>query len=527
MLYCKITEVCFLLSMTLLASVVAVCEKNPCSSDPYKKSGGLSGLVDKGNIGVPIVDSVVCNPSPEPGVYKIKVKCRTDGYRVDGPTESTCKTNNWFPKPPQKCVPIEAVAKKDHKWEYIGGGLGGGALAIVLLVVIISVVCYRAKLRSEKEKEEMLKMKRFGSHPLGPNGERFYKNSYHQPIDTNLHKVWTIKRTRKKFFYADTLKELLAKAGTEFGCQGHIRLVLEEDGTQVETDETLRACAGRVMLVLGGDETWHPETKLYDNEAYRLTFDVCSFDRKDRKLVLADSIKDLKYQGSSSFGYPVTSVCLEEDGTVIDNDRTLCSCSTKTLMLLGAEHAWKGSPSALVTLPSSYTDMSVTDPNTESCSDESQVGMYKVWTEDRQIKKVVFAENIIDLHLKASKALGLRTPVVVTLENNQTFEITDDDILKENTGKILIVREKITETGFNQVNDPLYDDPVGQNKYSSQQSWTGHQLNSVNYNHGAISNQMYVARNSVHENSGSQQISRGFVNHFQNPRFSSSSSFHA
>lgn len=106
--------------------------------------------------------------------------------------------------------------------------------------------------------------------------------------------------------------------------------------------------------------------------------------------------------------------------------------------------------------------------------------MFKVWSGDRRIKKVVFAENVIDLHIKgnfiinsnnhsyittfnyklldtfiwfclqsASKALGLQTPVVITLENNETFEITDDNVLKENSGKILIVREMVTETSFN------------------------------------------------------------------------------
>jgi hypothetical protein len=48
-----------------------------------------------------------------------------------------------------------------------------------------------------------------------------------------------------------------------------MRLVLEEDGTQVDSDETLQACAGKVMLVLGGDQVWQPEVQLYDNEAYR------------------------------------------------------------------------------------------------------------------------------------------------------------------------------------------------------------------------------------------------------------------
>ena len=46
---------------------------------------------------------------------------------------------------------ISFVAKplpKDHKWEYIGGGLGGGAVVIIVVIVIVSVVCYRSKLRS-------------------------------------------------------------------------------------------------------------------------------------------------------------------------------------------------------------------------------------------------------------------------------------------------------------------------------------------------------------------------------------------
>lgn len=44
---------------------------------------------------------------------------------------------------------------------------------------------------------------------------------------------------------------------------------MEEDGTQIDSDETLRACAGRVMLLLGDNEVWRPEVGLYDNHVNR------------------------------------------------------------------------------------------------------------------------------------------------------------------------------------------------------------------------------------------------------------------
>lgn len=36
---------------------------------------------------------------------------------------------------------------KDYKWEYIGGGLGGGVMLIIVVIVIVLVVCYRFKFR--------------------------------------------------------------------------------------------------------------------------------------------------------------------------------------------------------------------------------------------------------------------------------------------------------------------------------------------------------------------------------------------
>ncbi|XP_056021346.1 uncharacterized protein LOC125650241 [Ostrea edulis] len=485
-MYCKTVEVgsVLILLLVLTDRVISYnCSYNPCNTSPYRKdTDGLTSLVDKKTINVPIA-TFSCSPADKK--HRVKLTCRSEDYQVKGTTESTCndKQSKWEPALPSACVPKPKVAAKDNKWVYIGGGLGGGVLAIIVVVVIVSIICYKSKLRSEKARKEM-KMKRFGSHTLGPNGERLFSNGNLHDIDTSLHKVWTCKRTRKKFFNADTLSELVTKAGSEYGCQGNVRLVLEEDGTQVDTDETLQACAGKVMLVLGGNQIWQPEIELYDNESYRLTFDVCSYDRKDRKLILADCIKDLKYQGSSSFGYSVTSVCLEEDGTFIDNDRTLCSCSMRTLMLLGAEHVWKGSPGSMAM--SMYRDIS---PHPESNSEQPEMGMFKVWSGDRRIKKVVFAENVIDLHIKASKALGLQTPVVITLENNETFEITDDNVLKENSGKILIVREMVTETSFN---DPVYHEPTGQHQ---QLSWAGHQTDSVNYNDRAFNNDMYRVQN--------------------------------
>lgn len=50
--------------------------------------------------------------------------------------------------PPMLLFFLAKPLPKDHKWEYIGGGLGGGAMLIIVVIVIVSVVCYRSKLRS-------------------------------------------------------------------------------------------------------------------------------------------------------------------------------------------------------------------------------------------------------------------------------------------------------------------------------------------------------------------------------------------
>lgn len=490
-----------LLMFMLAVRISENCKTNPCPVEVDKNK--VSGLVSGKTIVTPII-SYSCKG----GKFKARISCLTDDYMVNGSTQSVCDGTKWSPPLPGNC--IAKPLPKDHKWEYIGGGLGGGAMLIIVVIVIVSVVCYRSKLRSEKKKEEMRRMKRFGSHTLGPNGERLDGRKMASiDLDLSLHKVWTCKRIRKKFFYADTLQELLAKAGSDFGCQGNVRLVMEEDGTQIDSDETLRACAGRVMLLLGDNEVWQPEVGLYDNHVNRLTFEVYSYDRKVRKLILADSIKDLKYQGSASLGYSVMSVCLEEDGTLIDTDRILCSCSTKILMLLGAEHAWRGSPRGLISFPSSADISSF--PN--STIDQFEMGMFKVWSNDRSMKKVVFAENVVDLHIKASKALGLRTPIVVTLENDETHEITDDNDLMANSGKVLIIRENTTETTFN---EPVYHDPNPPSMYHPRQSWSGHQ-NGVYGMHGARPNSQYALQQN-HRLSMDQEIY---------DRFSSNASYRA
>ena len=39
-------------------------------------------------------------------------------------------------------------------------------------------------------------------------------------------------------------------------------------------------------------------------------------------------------------GYSVRVVCLETDGTFIEDDETLVSMSTQTMMMLGKDHIW-------------------------------------------------------------------------------------------------------------------------------------------------------------------------------------------
>ncbi|XP_041356359.1 cell death activator CIDE-B-like [Gigantopelta aegis] len=78
-----------------------------------------------------------------------------------------------------------------------------------------------------------------------------------------MYKIWDRTRGKRTFTFADNLDELKTKARDKLGLTGALRVVLEEDGTEIDSDEILRACAGHVMLMIPGNESWtDPEVLL-------------------------------------------------------------------------------------------------------------------------------------------------------------------------------------------------------------------------------------------------------------------------
>ena len=60
---------------------------------------------------------------------------------------------------------------------------------------------------------------------------------------------------------------------------GPIRVVLEEDGTEIDNDAVLRACAGMVFLLLEQNQVWSkPELVLsvheYSNDLNHYRYDI-------------------------------------------------------------------------------------------------------------------------------------------------------------------------------------------------------------------------------------------------------------
>ncbi|KAL8568338.1 hypothetical protein ACOMHN_040911 [Nucella lapillus] len=94
-----------------------------------------------------------------------------------------------------------------------------------------------------------------------------------------LYKIWDHTRTRRQFVFAENLDELIIKGGEKLNLSGPIRVVLEEDGTEIDNDAVLRACAGMVFLLLEQNQVWgKPEVLLsvheYSNNLNHYRYDI-------------------------------------------------------------------------------------------------------------------------------------------------------------------------------------------------------------------------------------------------------------
>ncbi|XP_052084832.1 uncharacterized protein LOC127722016 [Mytilus californianus] len=230
---------------------------------------------------------------------------------------------------------------------------------------------------------------------------------------TPFYRVWTIRRTQKKIIEAVDLSSLKTKASKMFNLteDKYLKLVLEEDGSEIQTTSSMVLCQNKVLMAIDRNEKWKPVSS-DESDTIRLTYDVCTFDRKQRKLFLANSLKDLRDQVKTIFGQEANYFCLEIDGTVIDDDISLTAVAGQQLMAMTEITGW-------TPLPPGETAKSLSELNIDELSNDKK-DCYKVWSKDLRYKRIIFASDLVDLHIKAARALCLRPPIEIS--------ILDDDV---------------------------------------------------------------------------------------------------
>ncbi|KAH9510239.1 hypothetical protein Btru_042526 [Bulinus truncatus] len=87
------------------------------------------------------------------------------------------------------------------------------------------------------------------------NNFRYYYYSIHE---NHLYKIWNHDRTKKKFAFAASISELFQIASESLNIKTPHKVVLEEDGTEISSDEVLRACSESVLLILEPGKEWVP-----------------------------------------------------------------------------------------------------------------------------------------------------------------------------------------------------------------------------------------------------------------------------
>ncbi|KAK7096160.1 hypothetical protein V1264_005492 [Littorina saxatilis] len=177
-------------------------------------------------------------------------------------------------------------------------GVSCGVVFIILVILIIVALCYhRTKAYTRKKRNERLAatLERLSIRdPLDELVRReSRRSSFGNPVYTvtsadesdtdkrvgKLYKIWDYTRTRKQFVFADGLEELVQKGAEKLKLSGPITVVLEEDGTEIDNDAVLRACAGMVFLLLEQNQVWSkPELVLsvheYSNNVNHYRYDV-------------------------------------------------------------------------------------------------------------------------------------------------------------------------------------------------------------------------------------------------------------
>ncbi|ESO87884.1 hypothetical protein LOTGIDRAFT_166186 [Lottia gigantea] len=149
---------------------------------------------------------------------------------------------------------------------------------LVLLVFTIFLIWYcRNKRRRNRERQEHLSRTLESisiRDPLEELVRRESRRSFYEDVansnteniieqnDTprKMFKIWTSDRQVKTYVFASEVQDILDQGATKLGLRYPSKLVLEEDGTEIDNDDILRACSGRILIILEHSERWKPRS---------------------------------------------------------------------------------------------------------------------------------------------------------------------------------------------------------------------------------------------------------------------------
>ncbi|CAC5360492.1 unnamed protein product [Mytilus coruscus] len=237
-------------------------------------------------------------------------------------------------------------------------------------------------------------------------------------------KVWSADREKRKVIVTEDYKSLRNSVCLEFNING--RLVLEEDGTEIENDESLQRCKDNTLMVLAMTEQWKNSRSRQYNSSQSAAFHVFSNDRQKSVMILCFSLEDLGEQALHMLGYKPQYICLEIDGTYLESDRELMAFAGSRLMAVKKGCTW--------TVPQNGDFL-----HSSRYSANQERHMFVVRSLDGRKRKEIFASNVVGLHFAAATALRLHPPVEVTTNNGVL--VSDDVTLSQHVNDVLTVTE--------------------------------------------------------------------------------------
>ncbi|VDI33107.1 Hypothetical predicted protein [Mytilus galloprovincialis] len=339
----------------------------------------------------------------------VELSCRLPKYEFKGPNKLYCRHGGWWTEKMKLNSTVSPSCKEKPtytSWKVYLIGTGCVAGAILILVIFLAV-CIWTRTKHGKDIDGKVK--------ANPD---LLKSLF-------CVKVWSADREKRIVMVTEDYKSLRNSVCLEFNING--RLVLEEDGTEIENDESLHRCKDKTLMVLAKNEPWkNSRSRQYYNSSQSAAFHVFSHDRQKSVMILCFSLEDLCEQALHMLGYKPQYICLENDGTYLESDRELMAFTGSRLMAVKNGCTW--------TVPQDGDF-----PHSSHYSANQERHMFVVRSLDGRKRKEIFASNVVGLHFAAATALKIQPPVEVT--TNDGVLISDDATLSQHVNEVLTVTE--------------------------------------------------------------------------------------